>query len=77
MTARFYFYQSGFDPTYERSSVGLITMGLSIQAALEEGACEYDLLHGEGSIQIRTGAARAGARPDRDVSSGGIGAALP
>jgi CelD/BcsL family acetyltransferase involved in cellulose biosynthesis len=44
---KFYFYQSGFDPAYNRWSVGLITMGLSIQAAIEEGAHEYDLLHGD------------------------------
>jgi CelD/BcsL family acetyltransferase involved in cellulose biosynthesis len=42
----FYFYQSGFDPRYASHSVGLITMGLAIQNAIEEGAEEYDLLHG-------------------------------
>jgi CelD/BcsL family acetyltransferase involved in cellulose biosynthesis len=42
----FYFYQSSFDAAYTQSSVGLITMGLAIQSAIEEGAQEYDLLHG-------------------------------
>ena len=42
----FYFYQSGFDPQYARHSVGLVTMGLAIKSAMEEGAEEYDLLHG-------------------------------
>ncbi len=42
----FYFYQSGFDPSFASSSVGLITMGLAIQSAIEEGAEEFDLLHG-------------------------------
>jgi CelD/BcsL family acetyltransferase involved in cellulose biosynthesis len=42
----FYFYQSGFDATYEKHSVGLVTMGLAIKSAIEEGAEEYDLLHG-------------------------------
>jgi len=42
----FYFYQSGFDPDWRRQSVGLVTMGLAIQAAIEEGAAEYDFLHG-------------------------------
>lgn len=42
----FYFYQSGFDATYHKQSVGLISMGLSIKNAIEEGAKEYDLLHG-------------------------------
>ena len=44
---KFYFYQSGFDPEYEKCSVGLITMGLAIRRAIEEGAEEFDLLHGE------------------------------
>jgi CelD/BcsL family acetyltransferase involved in cellulose biosynthesis len=43
----FYFYQSGFDPAYSKQSVGLVVMGLAIKQALEEGASEYDLLHGE------------------------------
>jgi CelD/BcsL family acetyltransferase involved in cellulose biosynthesis len=44
---RFYFYQSGFDPRYSAYSVGLVTMGLTIEAAIEEGAVEFDLLHGD------------------------------
>jgi CelD/BcsL family acetyltransferase involved in cellulose biosynthesis len=43
----FYFYQSGFDPSRGKQSVGLITLGLAIKSALEEGATEFDLLHGE------------------------------
>jgi CelD/BcsL family acetyltransferase involved in cellulose biosynthesis len=42
----FYFYQSGFDPVYARYSTGLVTMGLSIESAIEEGAEEYDMLQG-------------------------------
>jgi CelD/BcsL family acetyltransferase involved in cellulose biosynthesis len=42
----FYFYQSGFAAAYSRQSVGLITMGLAIRGAIEEGAEEFDLLHG-------------------------------
>ena len=42
----FYFYQSGLDPAYAKHSVGLVTMGLAIKSAMEEGAEEYDLLHG-------------------------------
>jgi len=42
----FYFYQSGFDPQYARYSVGLVTMGLAIKSAIEEGATEFDMLHG-------------------------------
>lgn len=42
----FYFYQSGFDPEFAPWSVGLVAMGLSIRSALEEGACEFDMLQG-------------------------------
>jgi CelD/BcsL family acetyltransferase involved in cellulose biosynthesis len=44
--ATFYFYQSGFDAAYEKHSVGLVTMGLAIKSAIEDGVQEYDLLHG-------------------------------
>lgn len=42
----FYFYQSGFDPEFRKQSVGVATMGLAIKTAIEEGALEYDFLHG-------------------------------
>ncbi len=42
----FNFYQSGIDATYDKYSVGLVTMGLAIKSAIDEGAEEYDLLHG-------------------------------
>jgi CelD/BcsL family acetyltransferase involved in cellulose biosynthesis len=43
---RFYFYQSGFQPSLGRESVGLVALGLSIRDAFEERLQEYDLLHG-------------------------------
>src|SRR5439155_184650 len=42
----FSFYQAGFDPAFAKQSVGLVTMALAIKSAIEEGADEYDLLHG-------------------------------
>jgi CelD/BcsL family acetyltransferase involved in cellulose biosynthesis len=44
---KFSFYQSGFDPRYSPYSVGLVTMGLAIEAAIADGAEEFDLLHGD------------------------------
>jgi CelD/BcsL family acetyltransferase involved in cellulose biosynthesis len=44
---KFYFYQCGFDLAYARYSTGLVTMGLSIAHAIEEGLAEFDLLHGD------------------------------
>jgi CelD/BcsL family acetyltransferase involved in cellulose biosynthesis len=46
------FYQSGFDPRLARASVGLIAVGLSIKAAVEEGAREYDFLHGDEAYKF-------------------------
>ena len=47
----FSFYQSSFDAAYEQLSVGLLSMGLAIKSAIEEGAGEYDLLHGNESYK--------------------------
>lgn len=49
---RFLFYQSGFASDFASYSVGLVTMGLSIKAAIEEGLQEYDLLHGDESYKF-------------------------
>lgn len=48
----FLFYQSGFDPGYSAHSVGMVALAMSIRAALEEGAVEYDLLHGDESYKF-------------------------
>ena len=42
----FYFYQHGFDDSYQQYSIGLVLMALSIRAALEESAAEFDMLWG-------------------------------
>ena len=49
----FYFYQSGYDPRYRKHSVGLVTMGLAIKSAIEDGAEEYDMLHGDESYKFQ------------------------
>jgi CelD/BcsL family acetyltransferase involved in cellulose biosynthesis len=61
----FSFYQSGFDPHYAKDSVGLVMMGLAIKSAIEEGAAEYDLLHGDESYKRQwAGTARELGRLD-------------
>ena len=42
----FYFYQHGFDDSYQQYSIGLVLMALTIRTALEEGAAEFDMLWG-------------------------------
>jgi CelD/BcsL family acetyltransferase involved in cellulose biosynthesis len=58
----FYFYQSGFDPQYSRYSVGVVAMALSIKSAIEEGAEEYDFLHGAEPYKFHW------ARESRDLA---------
>lgn len=48
---RFYFYQHGFDMGHKRHSLGLVLMGLTVQAAIEEGVGEFDLLWGVESYK--------------------------
>jgi CelD/BcsL family acetyltransferase involved in cellulose biosynthesis len=49
----FYDYQKGFDPGYSRHGVGLLTTGLTIRTAIEEGAAEFDFLHGAEPYKFR------------------------
>jgi CelD/BcsL family acetyltransferase involved in cellulose biosynthesis len=60
--SRFYFYQHGFDAQYEPFSIGLVLMGLTIQAALEEGAIEFDMLYGTETYK------RLWARDERQLT---------
>jgi CelD/BcsL family acetyltransferase involved in cellulose biosynthesis len=41
------FYQTGFDPSFYKHSVGLVMMGMAIKSAIEEGALTYDFLRGD------------------------------
>lgn len=50
---KFYFYQSGFDPALGRYSVGLVLLAHTIRCAIDEGAVEYDLLHGDEDYKYR------------------------
>jgi CelD/BcsL family acetyltransferase involved in cellulose biosynthesis len=43
----FYFYQSGFDPAFGKHSVGVATMAMAIMTAIDQGASEFDFLHGD------------------------------
>ena len=48
---RFYFYQHGYDERYAAHSVGLVLMALTIRAAIDEGAHEFDMLWGTESYK--------------------------
>lgn len=42
-----YYYQSGFDPSWEKHSPGMVLKGLVVREAIGEGARELDLLKGD------------------------------
>lgn len=48
---RFYFYQHGHDAGQAAQSVGLALMALTIRAAIDEGAAEFDMLWGTESYK--------------------------
>lgn len=49
---RYYFYNSGYDQTWRNASVGLVALGLSIQAAVARGNIAYDFLRGEENYKF-------------------------
>lgn len=50
---RWSYYQAGFDPQWNRSSVGMLVLAESIRAAIEDGAREYDMLLGDEAFKSR------------------------
>jgi hypothetical protein len=48
---RFYFYQHGFAERFQKHSIGLVLMGLTIRDAIDEGAAEFDMLYGGESYK--------------------------
>ena len=53
---RAYAYVSGFDPLYERFSVGTLVMGHAVREAVREGAAEFDFLRGGEAYKYLWGA---------------------
>jgi CelD/BcsL family acetyltransferase involved in cellulose biosynthesis len=47
------FYQSGFDPRWSHTSVGIVLMATTIRSAIEEGASEFDMLLGDEAYKHR------------------------
>lgn len=50
---RFSYYQAGFDPGWSKYSVGFLMLARTVEAAIAEGADEYDLLLGDESFKSR------------------------
>jgi CelD/BcsL family acetyltransferase involved in cellulose biosynthesis len=50
---RYAFYQAGFDADWSKFSVGLVLHGRVVEAAIAEGAAEYDMLLGDEAYKFR------------------------
>jgi CelD/BcsL family acetyltransferase involved in cellulose biosynthesis len=50
---RFSYYQAGFDPDWSKYSVGFLMLARTVEAAIAEGAAEYDLLLGDEAFKAR------------------------
>jgi len=71
----FYFFQSGYDPEWSSSSVGLVLLGLSIEAAVGRGALVYDFLHGMEPYKLEWATGRRTTAMVR-VARAGFGTAV-
>jgi CelD/BcsL family acetyltransferase involved in cellulose biosynthesis/glycosyltransferase involved in cell wall biosynthesis len=52
----FYYYLSGFDPSFERLSPGTIIIGHAVEEALRQGATRFDFLRGQEPYKYLWGA---------------------
>ncbi len=48
-----YFFQSGRDPEWERTSAGVVLMNMMIRRAIEQGYRRFDFMRGEESYKMR------------------------
>jgi CelD/BcsL family acetyltransferase involved in cellulose biosynthesis len=48
-------YNNGFDPVYERLSVGLLSKVYGLRHSIEQGRCRYDFLKGNEIYKYRLG----------------------
>ena len=71
---RYSYYQAGFSSRWADRSVGFVLLAHTIRAAIEEGACEYDLLLGEDEYKSRF--ATGERRVETMVASRGAAAAV-
>ena len=55
-TSSWYYYQSGWDPAFEKSSLGSVLIGDAIDLAAASGATTFDFLRGDEPYKLRFGA---------------------
>ncbi len=70
---RAFYYVGGFDPEWKKLSPGTLAVGHAVEAAVREGAREFDFLRGRESYKYAWGAVD---RPKRRWKAGKQGAAM-
>lgn len=68
------FYQSGYDPAWARRSVGLVVLGLSLEAAVSRGVSVYDFLRGTETYKFDWATRSLETVRVRSIRRGGVGA---
>jgi CelD/BcsL family acetyltransferase involved in cellulose biosynthesis len=53
---RAYYYLSGFEPEFEKYSLGTLIVGHGIEETIREGANEFDFLRGQEAYKYKWGA---------------------
>jgi CelD/BcsL family acetyltransferase involved in cellulose biosynthesis len=53
---RVYLYNMGFNPAFRTLSPGIVTIGLDIHSAIDDGFQYYDFLRGDEDYKFRLGA---------------------
>lgn len=53
---RLHYYQSGWDPSFEKASLGSVLIGEAIEMAGARGAATFDFLRGDEPYKLRFGA---------------------
>ena len=74
------YYQSGRDPAWDRSSVGLVLLAHTIRAAMDDGMREYRLLRGGEAYKDRFATGDPGVETvaaGRGAAVGALAAKLP
>ncbi len=67
-----YYYQTGYDVSWEKSSVGFVLNGMLIERAIEQGKSYYEFLRGEERYKIRLGAVQKHQLRDLYLTRGNL-----
>ena len=71
-----YYYQTGYNVSWEKSSVGFVLNGILIERAIHQGKSFYEFLRGEEEYKFRLGATRRRCLRDLYLKNGSFTAEM-